>query len=434
MHTLEEIKSYYKLLGFTRSASVEEIKKAYETEALKCHPDKNPGQEREATVKFQNLQNTFFALIECVNIYIFDDFPSLEEAEAASKFVDNKKAKKSNYFKFDKKAKKFSKFYNKSEKTDGKKDSPCDEETNKYSKPDDFVEETYDDINKRFQWEKKSSNLPDIIILDQMIDPFLKSTCFNGFDGPEGFYQVYGNLFTRISKFDMEFRPSKNISRPHFGSTKSSVRVVKNFYKHWLSYATYKSYIDQEDLNANSRKKLNNMLNQNQNYRPEFNKREEMKKAQISKENTKANQKFKKQEKTFEQKKHLMKITSLIENTYFNGYDDGPEGFFQVFGDIFQIISAEDVNFWDDDKFKRPIFGNSKSCFRKVVKPFYENWLSYDSYSIFSGKGPKGVDDQKVFEEYLSMHDRSEIENITRRDMEVRRLVRYVQKIDSRFK
>ncbi|UYV73342.1 DNAJC21 [Cordylochernes scorpioides] len=377
MHTLEEIKFYYKLLGFNRSATKEEIKKAYKTEALKCHPDKNPGQVSEATVKFQNLLNAFFALIECVNIYIFDDSPSVEEAEETSNFDDNKEAKESTNFNFDKKAKSSSKFYNKSEKTDGKKDSPCDEEKNKYSKPDDFVEETYEDMNKRFRWEMKRSNLPDIKILDMMIDPFLKSTCFNGFDGPEGFYQVYGNLFTRISKFDMEFRPSKNISRPHFGSTKSSVRVVRNFYEHWLSYATYKSYIDQGKFNfkVNSRKKHNDMLNQNLNYRPEFNKR--------------------------------------------------------VIEDLFKIISAEDVYFWDDDKFKRPIFGNSKSCFRKVVKPFYENWLSYDSYAIFSGKG---VDDQKVFEEYLSMHDRSEIENIMRRDMEVRRLVRYVLKMDSRFK
>lgn len=56
-----EFKDYYKILGVDKSATSEDIKKAYRKLALKYHPDKNP-DDPEAEKKFKDIGEAYQAL------------------------------------------------------------------------------------------------------------------------------------------------------------------------------------------------------------------------------------------------------------------------------------------------------------------------------------------------------------------------------------
>ena len=56
-----DYKDYYKILGVERSASEDEIKKAYRKLALKYHPDHNPG-DKSAEAKFKDVGEAYEVL------------------------------------------------------------------------------------------------------------------------------------------------------------------------------------------------------------------------------------------------------------------------------------------------------------------------------------------------------------------------------------
>ncbi len=55
-------KEYYKILGVSEKASADEIKKTYRKLAVKYHPDKNPGNVKEAEAKFKEISEAYYIL------------------------------------------------------------------------------------------------------------------------------------------------------------------------------------------------------------------------------------------------------------------------------------------------------------------------------------------------------------------------------------
>ena len=60
----EMARDYYKVLGVSRDASDDELKKAYRKLALKWHPDRNPGNKEESERKFKEIAESYEVLTD----------------------------------------------------------------------------------------------------------------------------------------------------------------------------------------------------------------------------------------------------------------------------------------------------------------------------------------------------------------------------------
>src|ERR1700722_6666987 len=66
-------RDYYEILGVTRTADAEEIKKAYRKLAVKYHPDKNPS-DHAAEEKFKELGEAYEALSDPQKRAAYDQY------------------------------------------------------------------------------------------------------------------------------------------------------------------------------------------------------------------------------------------------------------------------------------------------------------------------------------------------------------------------
>jgi molecular chaperone DnaJ len=66
-------RDYYEALAASREATADELRKAYKREALKCHPDRNPG-DASAEVRFKEINEAYQVLSDENKRRIYDQF------------------------------------------------------------------------------------------------------------------------------------------------------------------------------------------------------------------------------------------------------------------------------------------------------------------------------------------------------------------------
>ena len=67
-------KDYYQILGLDKTASADQVKKAYRKLAMQYHPDRNHGQEEWANEKFKDINESFSVLSDPEKRNQYDQF------------------------------------------------------------------------------------------------------------------------------------------------------------------------------------------------------------------------------------------------------------------------------------------------------------------------------------------------------------------------
>ncbi|MDE6040247.1 MAG: DnaJ domain-containing protein, partial [Muribaculaceae bacterium] len=70
---MAEKRDYYEVLGVSRDATADQIKKAYRKKAVMYHPDKNPG-DKEAEEKFKEAAEAYDVLSDEKKRQMYDQY------------------------------------------------------------------------------------------------------------------------------------------------------------------------------------------------------------------------------------------------------------------------------------------------------------------------------------------------------------------------
>ncbi|QIX00380.1 hypothetical protein AMS68_005897 [Peltaster fructicola] len=181
-HSAQVKTSYYELLGIQRQATEDEIKKAYRRKALELHPDRNYGNEEEATRTFAEVQAAYEILSDPQERAWYD---SHETAILRGE--------------------------------DGNEDAGHSYENIKVTTADDLA---------------------------RIVRKFNSNVEFN--DAPSGFFGYLSEQFAHLAKEEEVAAAWENVNvreYPPFGHKDDSHDdVVKAFYSAWLNFSTAKSF------------------------------------------------------------------------------------------------------------------------------------------------------------------------------------------------
>ncbi|KAI9595277.1 hypothetical protein BDF19DRAFT_442730 [Syncephalis fuscata] len=84
---MTELPDYYNVLDVPRTATAEDIRRAYQRKALECHPDRN-NQSRASTVQFQQLADAYYVLAYDIATRTHRPYTQHRHADAENVFDD----------------------------------------------------------------------------------------------------------------------------------------------------------------------------------------------------------------------------------------------------------------------------------------------------------------------------------------------------------